>query len=402
MNRCRCGAATTPHFAPRYGHVVAVLWSLIACGSSPKTEEAKLPAPPARTASEGREVRPLLIDVAAIKACDVLEGSFMEVDEPSAPQGPERGLAAKIGRLWAEECKAERAGDDVTLEIGGRGWSWANNAQKKLGAEYEVRQYLPFRFRFTIVATLDYDYARDDGVLTLWLTPKKSIDATVTPLKKPEVNEKDAWAQLLGAVSTAFTMKSVDERAKDQASVEGETQLASKLAQGATITIDMCTGQADRVITVLEEGTVPRRPYPTLDHRWEANARVRLREGGLDADGPWASPKAPLKVKVDVEEGDAVNARLFCEDDAKAIVDAYIEGRDAPKRTPLAGGEGKHLELEAPPKACPIVLLSTLRKDATASTYRYMAFVAENAAEPLAPCDNARDRPAKRTGLPAQ
>jgi hypothetical protein len=357
------------------------------CGNKPPPA-AETASAPARTATERSEMTPLLVDLAAGSACDQIEGSFLEIEEPDAPEGPERGLAAKIGRLWAKECRSDRAGEALTLRISGKGWSWVSNRKEQLGAAYEVAEYLPFRFRFTLVSTIDYDYARDAHLLTVWVTPLRDIDAAVTPLREPRVDQRGAWSHLLGGISTAFTFESIGHRAKDEARVQGGAKLATRLAHGATVTVDLCTGQVDRLMTQLENGTLPQRPYPSKGHRWEANSRVTLRRGGLDADGPWRSPTGPFRVEIDVERGDSVRAGLYCEDDAARAVEAFLDARTAPALEPLASASGKDLKLTVAEPSCPIVLVTSIAEGGEGeATFRYVAFAENQAAEPVAPCD---------------
>jgi hypothetical protein len=345
---------------------VAVAGSLFACGGSapPAVGRAEPVPPPERTAAESRDLRMLLVDLTAARACKELSGKFLGLGgtEESGREAPRQDqIVAKQGRLWIERCRAERVeGDRVRFELGGRGWRWVDKKDKKLGARFRVSQYVPFEAQVRAVGTVDVSYARSKRVLHLMLTPTEPVTATVSPTREVDARADGAWAGLLGAVGT-LVGKSPDGEASKKFSGQGSQRLAERLSGGYNLVFDLCSGQKYETLGTLPDGALPPVPVPTHGRRFKSNERVRLHEGGIDVSGPFKRDDAPFAFELSVEEGDGVIARVVCATEARRAAQAFLSKKPLPELQALAselveGGQTKTLRVEAP--SCDLVLLT--------------------------------------------
>src|SRR4051812_14360538 len=100
--------------------VLALALALPACG---KHHEAPPPPPPPahapmRGATGDADLRVMLAEVAAAKACTLVKGQFR------ALRAPDRRDVA-TGILWIRTCRITNDGTQVTFHLGASGWQWA-------------------------------------------------------------------------------------------------------------------------------------------------------------------------------------------------------------------------------------------------------------------------------------
>ncbi len=365
-----------------------------ACGRSGEaTEPAKAPeqqSEPSRTAAESEGVRKLLLDLATHNLCSSTKGQLIPLYEQGASEGPERGSAPVIGRNWIEACEATKKGEQVDLHLSGRGWTWVAKGSKKLGAEFEVSQYVAFKSDISMLASVDLSYANDKHVVSLWLSPIQPVDARVVPTSKPHVDRKGPWSELLGGIS-ALAGSSPEKQAGKQVATEGSANTRHNLRHGFTASVELCTGQPDIVDTALDDGVTPQRPYQPGGLLWLKNERVRLMPGGLDASGTFATERKPIVVDIEVEKGPGVRASLVCVPEAERLISAFLKGDPPPSVRELAERAikpGPAQTLEAPGE-CPALLVvrpSESAKDPV--EYRYMAYEKGASRKPLVPCSS--------------
>src|SRR5258705_1350538 len=110
--------------------IVVVIAGLVGCqhrdeSPPPNKKPAALQPKPkvVRGAAGDEDVRLLLADIASAKACELIRNQF-------------RGLRAPdnhdlvTGTLWIRDCKITHDGPNVTLELIGNGWQWADQTKK--------------------------------------------------------------------------------------------------------------------------------------------------------------------------------------------------------------------------------------------------------------------------------
>ncbi len=295
-----------------------LLGSLAGCSkdrSASPTERAvaEIPVPhiPTRIAAEDHDLRVMLAEVAAAKACDGIRGQFRALRASDRP-------GVVTGGLVLEECRISQRGTRVTFHLKGRGWQWALKQEEKAGAKFKVRQYVRFAIDTSIPGALDLAYDTDEHILSVWFTPSKLPDVTFTTIGDIAVDEQGAWSEVVGAVATTFA-QSPEEKASDQAEVEGARDFKKQFADGMSLTVDLCTGlqrfgmgrpYAGKMMPP-DSGETPKIPG-------------ELQPGGLLIFGPYQAPKG-MTVKADVSAGGA-RVELVCTDEAAKLADSFFAG----------------------------------------------------------------------------
>lgn len=367
-----------------------LLLALPACGGEPPAAAPPIP-PPERSAAADRDVRALLEDVAAARACEGLEGRFVGLAEGSSGAG-RPGSAPTLGRLLVERCAAApRAGGGLDLHLEGRGWTWVDEAGAgPLATRFAVRGMLRFGLALDMPVDLDLGYDRQARLATLWLTPREAPRAAVTPTGPLPVQAEGSWSGLVGRIGEILGGSPAD-RAGPLLQAQAGALIAGRLRSGVTATVDLCTGQPDVVVGALGGGERPDRPFSADGRPWLDNERVLLRPGGLDVSGPYATAGGRLEVELEVEEGPGVEARVLCIDAARAVANAYLESRPA---APVAArarqwvdGPGR-ATLAADGAGCDLALLLTPRAEPDEPTrLRVRVRQAGSSVTPLARCE---------------
>jgi hypothetical protein len=317
---------------------VVVATAMLGCGGAKDAStQTKVPVAlaPDRTAVEDNGVRQLLRDVAVQNLCDATAGTLIGLHRPDAPIGPERGSEPVIGRQWVEHCDAVKKDDDLEVHLHGRGWSWVENTSKKLGAKFEIAQYVPFEADIKFQATVDMSYVREKHVLSFWLTPDRPVKAKIVATREPDVDRKGPWAEILGGVS-AIAGSPPNKQAAKKVQEQGSEQTRRGLRRGYTVTLDLCSGQRDIIDTALYAGVLPSRPAGPPATLWKMNERVRLMPGGLDAVGTFEMNGKPLAASITVDSGAGVRASLVCKEEADRVITAFLRGEPAPEVATLA------------------------------------------------------------------
>lgn len=95
---------------------VTALALLAACATSP-TPEPKVVTPPpvVKGAAGDHDLRIMLAEIAAAKACAMVEHQFRTLRAKS----PDKPV---IGVVWIRDCKIAHDGTRLNVEVGGRGW----------------------------------------------------------------------------------------------------------------------------------------------------------------------------------------------------------------------------------------------------------------------------------------
>lgn len=368
-------------------HSLAILLLLaVACGGNSdavtKTTTPLLP-PPERSAVENDNLRRLMVAVAERQLCDQVKGQFVALpDGTETAEGSAAGASPSAGRLWIEDCRAEQRGDNLMMRLEGPGWIWVEQeAAGPMGSTFKVQGFLRFHGIMELEGSVDLAYTDKARLISLWMTPQADVKASITPTGSVPVEPEGGWSSFLAAVGGAIG-DSIEERAKPMVEEQGGQMMAEVLQGGFTFTVDVCTGQADSTVGPLANGEKPVRPYPHDGILWQANQRVRLRAGGIDVAGPFASDTAPIHFDFEGESGEGADVELYCEADAANVVRAHLA--DEPINTswrPITTHRidpGSSSYLEADSGRCPVVaILKPRGKDPTVLKYRVYEVGAE-------------------------
>lgn len=314
---CRMARACT---AP----LLVAAW-LVACGDAPPGPVALAPAPE-RTAAQDAAMRGLLVDLARHRACELLRDRFVPL--PEDRPGASRRVVE--GRLWVDRCEVRREEDRLALELSGRGWQWVErSAPGPLGSSFTVRGTVRLEVSLALESALDVRYDEATRRALVALTPTSAPTATVRPIGTIPVAPDGGWSSIIGGLGGLFGV-SPAEQARPLLEEEAARIVRQQLAQGATLSLDLCTGQPDVVLgPVADAGAIEPPPFPSDGARWLDNQRVRLHEGGLELSGPWDPADGDGAFDLEVEAGGPVEAYVLCRADAALLASSYLAGGHA-------------------------------------------------------------------------
>lgn len=335
--------------------------------------------PAERGAAGDSDLRVMLAEIASAKGCELVRGQFRPLRDTDRPD-------VVTGMMWIRDCKIINDGTKVTFALSGNGWQWADQKQNKAGGTFAVRQYVKFGMTATIPGALDIAYDRQDHVASLWFTPEQLPEVTFTPVGGIDVDTKGAWSSVIGAVGTVFA-HSPEHLATDQAKEQGGHDLEKHLADGLSITINLCTGLSRFAL-----GREPKGRMDTPDAGETKRVAIELQPNALMVFGPQLVGDAGFTASVD--SSTAAHFELACRDEADKLAAAYIDGRPLPTIKTLAAkdivGKGS---LRVSKAGCQVSLIAQqLVPNAGVATFdwqRPSAEIARSTGGPLIACGQA-------------
>jgi hypothetical protein len=362
------------------GVVVVVL--LIGCSRKDETPLAAGPAPapaakpPVRTAVEDSDLREMLAEMAAAKACTMMEGQFRGLRDKQRPE-------VVTGVLWIRGCRITHKGTKLDFHFTGDGWQWAEGEKHKAGATFRLRDYLRFSFEITVAGALDISYSTKTHVASLWFTPSRRPDIEFEPLGELDVDPVGTWSSVLGALASTFA-SSPEELASGEADRQGTQEIEKQFAEGLSVTIDLCTGYSRFGLGRPGNGKMA-----APDVGETRKVPVELQPGAVIVFGPQLVLDDGITVHVHVEEG-AVRAELACHEQGEALARAFTREGLTPSVKSIArkdiSDEGT---LRLRRSRCPIAVVFRTIGDQPAR-FDWQRPMKEAAAGPLVRCA-ARD-----------
>ncbi|HEX3855250.1 MAG TPA: hypothetical protein VHW01_30010 [Polyangiaceae bacterium] len=332
--------------------LLAAIAVCAACGKAPsdtKASSALDPIPSAKPVERGAvgdsDLRIMLTELASAKACELVRGQFRPLRAPDRP-------AVVTGILWVRECKISNVGTKVTVALSGNGWQWAAQQEHKAGGSFAIRQYVKFAMTATIPGALDMAYAPNDHIVSLWFTPAKEPEVTFTPLGNIEVDRKGLWSSVVGAVASVFG-QSPEHMAQGEAKDQGGHELEKQLADGLSITINLCTG-----LSRFHLGREPKGTLNKPDAGESKRVPVELQPSALMVFGPQPVGDGGFTANIDAPTG-SVHFALACADEVDALAAAYVTGQPLPSLKTLAAKDVQGKGTLAIRKAsCPVALVA--------------------------------------------
>ena len=307
----------------------ALALSTGACQRAPSGEQqtqATQPAPSAKPVMRGAvgdgDLRIMLTELASAKACQLVRGQFRPLRAPDRPD-------VVTGIMWIRECKVSSVGTKVTVALSGNGWQWAEQQQHKAGGSFAIQQYVKFAMTATIPGTLDIAYATSDHLVSLWFTPSTPPEVTFTPLGDIDVDRKGIWSSIVGAAASVFG-QSPEHMAQGEAKEQGGRELEKQLADGLSITIDLCTG-----LSRFHLGREPKGTQNKPDAGETKKVPIELQPNALMVFGPQLVGGAGFTANVDAPTS-ALHVTLACADQADQLAAAYVAGQSLPAIKTLA------------------------------------------------------------------
>lgn len=313
-------------------------------GDSQPDAWAPVPSQPTRGAAGDDDLRVMLAEIAARKACSLIRGRFLSLRDPNR-------ATTVTGVLWLHGCTITQHGTDVVFRIAGSGWQWVEKKQEQAGASFAVQQYVRFAVRASVPGSLDIAYDQETHVASVWFTPKQRPEVEVTPIGDVEVDEQGTWSSIVGTIVSVFS-SSPDEQAEEQAEEQGVEELRKRLAGGLSATLDLCTG-----LTRFGLGRQPKGKMVEADVGESHQVPIELRDTGVLIFGPQPAPRG-LTVEVRPRTG-ALRVELVCHDQAQALAKAYANGAPLPELRPLAARTVRSpTTLRARAADCPIAIVA--------------------------------------------
>jgi len=264
----------------------------------------------------------MLTELASAKACELVRGQFRPLRAPERPQ-------LVTGILWIRECKMSNVGTQVTLTLSGNGWQWADQQQHKAGGEFAIQQYVKFGVTATLSGSLDIAYAPGDHIVSLWFTPVAPPEVTFTPVGDIDVDRKGLWSSVVGAVGSVFG-QSPEHLAQGEAKEQGSHELSKQLADGLSITINLCSG-----LSRFHLGREPKGMLNKPDAGETKKVPIELQPNALFVFGPQLVGDAGFSANIESPNG-TLHAALACADQADALAAAYVAGQPLPAIKTLA------------------------------------------------------------------
>jgi hypothetical protein len=331
---------------------LAAVFASTACHNAPSIEQraaATEPVPSAKPVERGAvgdsDLRVMLTELASAKACELVRGQFRPLRAPDRPD-------VVTGIMWIRQCKVSNVGTKVTVALSGNGWQWAEQQEHKAGGSFAIQQYVKFAMTATIPGALDIAYAPGDHIVSLWFTPATPPEVTFTPVGDIDVDRKGLWSSVVGAVASVFG-QSPEHMAKGEAKTQGGQQLEKQLADGLSITIDLCTG-----LSRFHLGREPKGMLNKPDAGETKKVPIELQPNALLVFGPQPVGDAGFTANVDAPAS-GVHVTLACADQVDALAAAYVAGQPLPAIKTLAvkdvRGKGT---LRIGPASCPVALVA--------------------------------------------
>ena len=143
------------------------------------------------------DLRVMVAELAASKACTMIRGQFRPLRDPQRP-------TIVTGIFWIRACDITQTGTKVTFQLTGDGWQWADQKTKKAGGTFAVRQHVRFHVTSRLPGALDIAYAQGPHVVSIWFTPSATPEVKVTTIGGIDVDEQGLWSSVVGGVSSVF------------------------------------------------------------------------------------------------------------------------------------------------------------------------------------------------------
>jgi hypothetical protein len=292
------------------------LASLAVLASCATTAAPPVEAPPpiprtVRGAAGDRDLRVMMAEVASAKACALIQGQFRALRDVH-----QRDTAA--GVLWIRDCKLTNDGTKVAFELGGSGWTWADEQKKEAGAKFVVHQYVKFDVTAKLAGSFDIAYAPSTHVASVYFTPTAPPDVTMTTAGKLHVDRDGVWAELLGLVGSAVG-ENPDAKGADEAAKQGKHEMRDQLADGLSVTVDLCSGLSRMTL-----GRPPKGELGSADAGETRRVPIEMHDGGLMVFAPQLAPDG---MSIDVDAQGPVHVGLACHAQAEAAAEAFVAGK---------------------------------------------------------------------------
>ncbi|MBZ0122021.1 MAG: hypothetical protein K8H88_33815, partial [Sandaracinaceae bacterium] len=220
----------------------------------------------------------------------------------------------------------------------------------------------------------DVRYDRAGHGLRVALTPVATPRARVTPIGEIPVSADGSWSGLIGSLGGLLGGGNVQDRARPMVETQGAQTMQAEMREGATLVVDLCSGQVDPLIGALDDGAAPpASPYPLDGRVWWENLSVILRPGAMDLAGMFTTHGEHVLVDLELSSGDAAEVALVCREEASRLASSFLAGAASEPSAAIArrtvrAGHALHLDA---PSTCDEVALVVMPPAEAQSELRY-------------------------------
>lgn len=354
----------------------------------PAAREGRVVPSSAKSRDQGMDnIRGLMVDLTEYNVCSRLKGQILPLSS-GPPSGS--GKSSNTGIVRVDTCIARKTDSKhLRIDISGIGWQWISRRKEQYGAEFKVDDTIRFLVSISMVGTFDMNYDQGKHILTVWFVPTQPVNAGIQLKGNVDVDYDTLWSSIVGAAGTLLG-SSPEERAKKTAHSQGSQKFSSNLSRGMTFILDMCSGQQYFRLGTFPAGEIPGNAAPTGGRPYLVNSRGVLHGKSLLMAGPYKTDK-PIAARIDVLEGGGVNAALVCEEDAKNIAEAYVNGRAVPQFKALAeqnaqAGKPASLEVKRGSGCKVVMIMRPLHEQRVPVTFTYTVLYRDAKPKPLVRC----------------
>ena len=321
-----------------------ILVAFVACSSKKPPPDAPPPPPeaPLRDATGDADVRILVADLLAGRACDQAVHHFGGLRDKDRKK-------VITGDVWIRGCKITNDGTNVTVEISGNGWQWVEQSQKKAGGTFDVKQYVRFGVTAKLSGVIDVAYDPRKHIVSLWFTPSGEPAVEFKPIGDIEVKRDSAWASVIGGLGSLVGASPED--AADSAAADQGTQAVKKAAaKGFELAVDLCKN-----VTRISKKRLPKGQMPKPGTGETDKVAIEVQNFGVMIEGPYDAHEG-MTIDTDVTGG-AAKVNLACLADGETTAQAFLDEKTntgKPLKSELVTG---HARLKVPHEHCPVVVV---------------------------------------------
>jgi hypothetical protein len=316
----------------------------------------------------------MVAELVGAKACGMLRDGFHGLRSPDDP-------GVVVGVLWLRGCDITNDGVHLAFHLTGNGWIWVDQSKDKHGGTFVVRQYVRFSVETTVHGAIDLAYAREPHIVSLWFTPDRPPQVAFATIGGVDVDSDGVWSSVIGAIGTTLG-SSPDDAAATEAKSQGTHEIGVQLANGFSVTIDLCTGRRRAHL-----GRPPKGATGADDVGETLHVPIAVQPGGVIMIGAQQAAEGMTFV-ADPIKG-AVRLRLMCAKQAERVAADVIAGRPTPSYEALGTFDvRKRMQLSFKPTPCPVVVVVTPLDNAPArfSWERPASEIARSNGGPLIAC----------------
>lgn len=332
-----------------------------------------------------RNMEALLIDLAGYNICSRLEGQYIPLSSGGSASGS--GTVTNTGIIRIDTCStAEVDHQHLGIELAGTGWQWISRKKEQLGATFMVNENVKFDVKISMVGAFDAAYDKADHIVNIWFVPTQPVVANLRVIGNVDVDTESLWSSIVG-IAGSLGGKTSGQRAEATISRQGNRMFQSKLSKGMTVIMDLCTGRYYFKLGSFPAGQLPE--SAGKGRKYLVNSKGILHEGGMLMAGPFDIVQ-PIITRFDATEG-GIKASLVCEDNARMIKDAYVNGKALPRTKPLAEGivqpgRAVTFKVKADPGCKAVLIMRSLEGQKGSSAFDYAAYHEGEKPKPLVDC----------------